>query len=219
MHPLVLRQVGQQLRAQPCSTVFRQHGKVIQLAHPAARRAHHEQIRRQCFAVEHTPCVGCAVGFAVQDHAQGLELRGREVPPHFVQIDPRQLFFVQFPPVVRFAHRFLLPGRCALFCCFQYSILRAGTQKAAGSGQLSPVSRRQFYDGAGSTSLPHRVRWNALCYSIFFSSSYTNWTLVPMITWQAVLLGRMTPAAPAALTAFSSTLALSLTSKRRRVAQ
>ncbi len=69
---LVLRQIGQQLRAQPCSTVFRQHGKVIQLAHPAACRAHHEQVRRQCFAVEHAPCVGGAVRFAVQDHAQGL---------------------------------------------------------------------------------------------------------------------------------------------------
>ena len=56
-------------------------------------------------------------------------------------------------------------------------------------------------------------------HSIFFSSSYTNWTLVPMMTWQAFLLGRMTPAAPAAFTAFSSTLALSRTSKRRRVAQ
>ena len=42
-------------------------------------------------------------------------------------------------------------------------------------------------------------------YSIFFSSSYTNCTLVPMTTWQVLLSGRMTPAAPAAFTAFSST--------------
>ena len=55
---LVLRQIGQQLRAQPCSTVFRQNRKVIQLAHPAARRTHHEQVRRQCFAVKHAPCSG-----------------------------------------------------------------------------------------------------------------------------------------------------------------
>ena len=211
----MLRQVGQQLRAQPCRTVFRQHGKVIQLAHPAACRAHHEQVRRQCFAVEHAPCVGGAVRFAVQDHAQGLELRGRKVPPHFVQIDPRQFFFVQFPPAVHFAHGF--SSRICLL--YQYSTLRAGTQKAAGSGRFCP-SPGGFYGNAGATSLPHKLRSECCVrYSIFFSSSYTNWTLVPMITWQAFLLGRMTPAAPAALTAFSSTLALSLTSKRRRVAQ
>ena len=108
--PLVLRQLGQQLRAQPRRTVGGQHGKVIQLAHLTARRAHHEQVCRQCFAIKHAPCVSGAVGFAVQDHAQGFELRGREIPAHLVQIDTGQLFFVQLPPAVSSAHRFSSRG-------------------------------------------------------------------------------------------------------------
>ena len=39
-----------------------------------------------------------AVRFAVQDHAQGLQLSGRKIPAHLVQVNVRQLFGGQQPP-------------------------------------------------------------------------------------------------------------------------
>ena len=53
----------------------------------------------------------------------------------------------------------------------------------------------------------------------FFSSSATNWTLVPMITWTAFFPGRMTPRAPAERMTVSFTFSRSCTSRRSRVMQ
>ena len=96
----------------------------------------------------------------------------------------------------------------------QYSTFPAGKSsrfvnksKTAGGRAWTPALGGSFScgDGCGinQTSAGNAAQKDA--YSIFFSSSYTNCTLVPMMTWQVVLSGRMTPAAPAALTAFSST--------------
>ena len=79
-------------------------------------------------------------------------------------------------------------------------------QEPPGPGTNTRPRRPQECFLAESTSFSAKMFvTSAVRYSIFFSSSYTNCTLVPMTTWQVVLSGRMTPAAPAAFTAFSST--------------
>jgi hypothetical protein len=79
---LVGGQLCQQLRPDAVGAVGGHYGKIIQLAHPAALRPHHQKISRQRVAVKHAPCVGGALRFAGQDHAQGLQLPGGEVPAH-----------------------------------------------------------------------------------------------------------------------------------------
>ena len=69
---LVGGQLCQQLRPDAMGAVGGHHGKIIQLAHPAALRPHHQKISRQRVAVKHAPSVGGALRFAGQDHAQGL---------------------------------------------------------------------------------------------------------------------------------------------------
>ena len=79
-------------------------------------------------------------------------------------------------------------------------------QEPPGPGTNTRPRRPQECFLAESTSFSANMSVaGAVRYSIFFSSSYTNCTLVPMTTWQVLLSGRMTPAAPAAFTAFSST--------------
>ena len=104
------------------------YGKIIQLAHPAALRPHHQKISCQRVAVKHAPCVGGALRFAGQDHAQGLQLPGGEVPAHLVQIHLGQLRAGEQPPCEGFGtHTIKNPFRCRfaqhhIFCPVPYSI-------------------------------------------------------------------------------------------------
>ena len=95
---LVGGQSGQQLCAHPRAAVGGQDGEIVQLAHFAARGPHHQQVGHQRVLREHAPCVGHAGGLAVQYHAQRLQLAGREVAAHLVQIHPRQLVGGEFFP-------------------------------------------------------------------------------------------------------------------------
>ena len=95
---LVGGQSGQQLCANAGAAVGGQDGEIVQLAHFTAHRLHHQQIGHQRLPLEHAPGVGHAGGFAVQYHAQGFQLAGREVAAHLVQIHPRQLVGGEFLP-------------------------------------------------------------------------------------------------------------------------
>ena len=91
-------QLRQQLRPNAVGAVGGHYGKIIQLAHPAALGTHHQQIGGKGVPVKHAPCVGSAIRFAVQDHAQGLQLPGRKIPAHLVQIHIGQLRAGEQPP-------------------------------------------------------------------------------------------------------------------------
>ena len=91
-------QLRQQLRPNAVGAVGGHYGKIIQLAHPAALGTHHQQIGGKGVPVKHAPCVGGALRFAGQDHAQGLQLSGRKIPAHLVQVNVRQLLGGQQPP-------------------------------------------------------------------------------------------------------------------------
>ena len=94
----VAGQLCQQRRTQTGGPVLRQDCKVVQLAHGAAHGVYHQQIGGQCIAVVDAPGVGGSGGFAVQDHAQGLELALGKIAAHLVEVHLRQLFGGQQPP-------------------------------------------------------------------------------------------------------------------------
>ena len=95
---LVVRQGGQQSGSDAAGPILGQNGKVVQLAHLTAHGPHHQQIRHQRVVLIHAPGVGGTGSLAVQDHAQGLQLSGRKIPAHLVQVNVRQLFGGQQPP-------------------------------------------------------------------------------------------------------------------------
>ena len=94
----VAGQLCQQRSTQTGGPVPGQDRKVVQLAHGTAHGAHHQQIGDQCIAVVDAPGVGSSGGFAVQDHAQGLELALGKIAAHLVEVHLRQLFGGQQPP-------------------------------------------------------------------------------------------------------------------------
>ena len=156
-------QLRQQLRPDAVGAVGGHHSKIIQLAHPAALRPHHQKISRQRVAVKHAPSVGGAVRFAVQDHAQRLQLPGGEIPAHLIQIHLGQLWAGEQPPCEGFGtHTIKIPFRCRFAQHHIFSVLYSipdvlpkvnlctlsGGRTAAGfAGGLASGRRIGYYTG------------------------------------------------------------------------